>query len=110
MITGIELIQRERQRQIEEENYTAETDDLYVSGELRKAAACYAVAKDFDCVVINPDNLDDIFPWDELFDKREKHSERRCLEIAGALIAAEIDRLLRLEEAMANPINKDGKE
>lgn len=36
----------------------------------------------------------DGWPWEESWDKREKHDMLRSLVIAGALIAAEIDRLL----------------
>ena len=38
------------------------------------------------------------WPWDKSYNKRHKHNRIRQLEIAGALIAAEIDRLLRLKE------------
>lgn len=36
---------------------------------------------------------EDAWPWDEKWDKRKKHDKIRSLVIAGALIAAELDRL-----------------
>lgn len=35
----------------------------------------------------------DAWPWDKKWDKRRKHDKVRSLVIAGALIAAELDRL-----------------
>jgi hypothetical protein len=95
-MTGTERIAAERKRQIEREGWTPEHDACYVSGELSIAAACYAVNKlpEGDLIHIrNVDMMDDGFPWEPKFDKREQHSRLRSLEIAGALIAAEIDRM-----------------
>lgn len=107
MKTGIALIEEERRRQIEEEGWTAGHDDLHIEGELAVAAARYAVSsldelqahcgRDPYLVTEGGDGLD-AFPWPSKWDKRDKHSPLRRLIIAGALIAAEIDRLLREEE------------
>ena len=43
MKTGIELITKERTRQINEEGYTLALDSLYKPGELTSAAICYAI-------------------------------------------------------------------
>lgn len=119
-LTGIELIAQERQRQIEVEKWDYSHDAAYSNGELIGAAACYAanaINKDHvikktrfqvflpaesDFMVNNGDRGDrtlrsakwvDGWPWDKKWDKREKHDKLRSLVIAGALIAAEIDRL-----------------
>jgi hypothetical protein len=55
-------------------------------------AACYAAnGTDAEVTV----HGEDAFPWGSCDDKRAKHSRLRQLAIAGALIAAEIDRLSR---------------
>lgn len=121
MQTGIELIAEERQRQIQVEGYDRLHDESYKNGELVGAAMCYAsesINKDFpkerpklraqlfipsfSKFFTNPatgkvdqDKWIEAWPWDDEYDKREKHDKLRCLVIAGALIAAEIDRLNR---------------
>lgn len=102
--TGIELIAEERQRQIEVEGYDVTRDvDFYEHGELMGAAGCYisnALNKGTEqpkfshFKVMDPiGRYQDAWPWDKQYDKREKHDAFRSLVIAGALIAAEIDRL-----------------
>lgn len=101
-MTGVEMIAAERTRQVEKMGYTGQRDaSVYDEDDLRAAAACYAVAGT-GCRVVRLgyeliDKSDgqtmhmgvDAFPWDPEDDKRQKHR----LAIAGALIAAEIDRL-----------------
>lgn len=94
-MNGIERIAAERKRQIEIEGWDTNHDQQHTYGELRIAAACYATEGTDAWVslgVYDPD--DDGWPWHEKLDKRKKHSRIRQLEIAGALIAAEIDRIL----------------
>jgi hypothetical protein len=123
--TGIELITVERFRQIHKEGFTAEHDDEHTEGELARAAACYAspvrIFERYDHAM--GINFVDPWPvgWDECWDKRGAYGENRAgqpsegsnaipdpatysmeeridlLVKAGALIAAEIDRLLRLK-------------
>lgn len=100
--TGAELIAAERRRQIEVEGWTPEHDDEHDGGELALAAACYAVAGTDAEVVISKGQFGtssfeqwDAWPWGGAFDNREEHDKLRRLVIAGALIAAEIDRLRR---------------
>jgi len=81
--TGIDLIAAERQRQINVEGWTPEHDDGHTQGELARAAAVYAV----------PDLHDDWWPWDDGWYR--PGDPIRELVKAGALIAAEIDRLQR---------------
>lgn len=105
--TGIELIQVERQRQIEVEGWTPEHDAEHSHGELAMAACCYAApqdikiwrAVDVSCgrgeFPVMRNRLMDPWPWVEKWDKREKFDRIRRLQIAGALISAEIDRIQR---------------
>jgi hypothetical protein len=97
MKTGIELIAEERQRQVEVEGWTPEHDDEHKLGELPAAAATYALRACAQC-----EEDDDIggeqfwpFDWDWW-----KPSEKRLPNLvrAGALIAAEIDRIQRAGE------------
>lgn len=103
-ITGAELIAQERQRQIEIEGYNLQRDvDEYSRDQLKGAALCYLVnafTKSRPDLGVKAsinnyigDNVDP-WPWDEKYDKRVKHDALRSLVISGALIAAEIDRLL----------------
>jgi hypothetical protein len=102
-MTGIELIAAERKRQIEEDGFTAKHDDRWNKGELADAAVCYALSKeDRDLDVLVCDSVQCLFNrlW-PFFDKWWKPTpDNRIRELAktGALAAAEIDRLLRLEE------------
>jgi len=116
MRTGIELITEERTRQVEQEGWTPERDDEHECGELAMAAACYALpeedreveggARGFRVVV---SVLEALWPWWEMlyrgapFMNWWKPGNRiRELTKAGALIAAEIDRLQRATESGAN--------
>jgi hypothetical protein len=91
---GIEMIAAERERQVSDEGFTDEHDDTHSGGELALAAACYAVPY--------PDALAAGWSWPfepESF-KRVSNGvsvDSRTVELvkAGALIAAEIDRLQR---------------
>ena len=107
-VTGAARIAAERQRQIEKEGWTPDHDLQHRNGELVQVAACYMVNKSDSgrlmgisqtgagrCITESADVFRPMFPlaWDVSWDKREKHGRLRSLEIAGALIAAEIDRL-----------------
>jgi len=112
-----ELMAAERLRQVGQEGFTAEHDDEHTSGEIAMAAACYAAPKPIlvrekRMVQVNASRglsdayqyeqaerlgYYDAWPWDEEWDKRAKHDRLRQLVIAGALIAAEIERLQRLQ-------------
>ncbi|HEX7727476.1 MAG TPA: hypothetical protein VF392_00460 [Terracidiphilus sp.] len=102
--SGAERIADERRRQIEAEGWTAEHDDFHWCGELAAAAACYAQAaarqaKDGTFVEVLM-RIPDGWPenWAHNWWKPANDPVRN-LEKAGALIAAEIDRLLRMREA-----------
>ena len=128
-LSGIELIARERERQIAEEGWTPEHDDEHEMGELAMTAVCYA--SPFQPYILSKSadeyRFTDPFPltWGAEWDKRERYKKDgvivdgcedvlvtedeiienhrlplnkqiRNLVKAGALIAAEIDRLQRL--------------
>ena len=90
-MNGIERIAKERKRQIEEEGWSEKHDDSHKSGEMAKAGACYAVRGLVDIGLINRH-----WPWSFSWWKPSPENRIRELEKAGALIAAEIDRLQRL--------------
>jgi|PlaIllAssembly_1097288.scaffolds.fasta_scaffold136512_1 hypothetical protein len=75
------------------EGYDAQHDDNYDHrhGELAQAAACYAIPPTARRQPAWPST------WLRRHDKRKKHSRLRQLEIAAALLVAEIERLERIE-------------
>lgn len=92
-MTGIERISKERQRQIEKEGFDDRHDDQYGAWVLSAAAFCYLVSADKPTVFwSSPPNE---WPWDRKWWKPSSDAIRN-LEKAGALIAAEIDRLERI--------------
>jgi hypothetical protein len=102
-MTGIELIAAERQHH--QRKYPASHDDGHTNGELAKAAACFAVGENiirmrdgYSTSVFPP--VDGMWPWEEDFIPKGRIKE---LTIAGALIAAEIDRLQRASRRPAKP-------
>lgn len=92
---GAMLIAKERSRQVEEEGWTAAHDAQHTKGELAIAGACYA----FDYVGQNYGSEgclqvgEDFWPWEGGTMKVTPGDAIRQLTKAGALIAAEIDRL-----------------
>ena len=104
-MNGAERIAAERKRQIEEEGWTDIHDDDFCHEELAEAAVCYALPKKYRVATIlfpSPRNLFEVlWNWDIKYWKPTSDRIRE-LEKAGALIAAEIDRLLRLEKEQKN--------
>jgi hypothetical protein len=98
MMNGAELIAAERQRQVDSEGWTPEHDDEHIHGQLAQAALIYTQAAKraqrghdpfgaaIQMVVWWPWNPSRWTPSDDPI---------RNLVKAGALIAAEIDRLQR---------------
>jgi len=84
--SGIEMIAEERQLQVAIKVFTPEHDDTHTAEELAQAAAFYA----------DPSGKAE-FPttWNKRWNKKDTHNRIRQLTIAGALCAAEIDRLVR---------------
>ena len=86
-LTGVEMIARERARQVRVEDWTPAHDDGHTRGELARAAACYALQH------TRVSGRAIRWPWSKAWWKpRDPISN---LVRAGALIAAEIDRLQR---------------
>lgn len=99
MSKAIVDIKKERDRQWVEEHFTNEKDDRYIYGELGRAAACYiliSVPTPPPIVKAISRAIELLWPWDASWWKPK--TKRENLVRAGALIAAEIDRLDRLEE------------
>ena len=88
MKTGIELIAEERQEQIQKHGWTKDHDAQHNDGELVRAACAIAFVSrvDMPANIPAPD-------WAWEIRERIEHDRIHCLKVAGALIAAEIDRL-----------------
>ena len=93
LLSGVELICMERERQIKEKGYTDEHDDNEIKESLVHAAVCYAIPYGPTRSVY----ANTFYPWGE--DTFNPTPDNRIKELfkAGALIAAEIDRLQRLK-------------
>lgn len=91
--TGAQMIAAERQRQIDAEGWTPQHDDHHDEGELACAATAYMFQTVFEM-----NGVPEIWPW---ADKFWKPSEDVVVNLvkAGALIAAEIDRIQRFRGA-----------
>jgi hypothetical protein len=96
---GVGRIAAERKRQIEQEGWTPEHDGEHRCGELARAACGYAALASYQAGPRNlvddplqPPILPRDWPWDVSWWK-PSHDLIRNLVKAGALIAAEIDRL-----------------
>lgn len=110
---GIELIRQERIRQIEKEGFDAEKDQAYMLGELAAAAQCYTrfavlqlgakrmkarrnlsvyeqMMEEIGKLETQPPG---IWPWDVSWWKPSDDPVNN-LKKAGALTAAQIDRVL----------------
>ena len=115
-MTGVELIAAERERQVTEEGWTAEHDDGHTDGAMGWTAVAYIAAP--ERVYRRVDGQDvvqfsDAYPYrhwgkdksremtETIKEPGRAESQRvtdrvRLLTMAGALIAAEIDRELRM--------------
>lgn len=101
---GVSLILKERVRQIEKEKWSSENDDR--NGGLVKAAVCYALPEGSrngtlflgKGISINVDFKSHFWPWSAAWWKPTPDNRIKELAKAGALIAAEIDRLQRLKD------------
>lgn len=101
MKNGIEIINEERWRQIEMEGWTPEHDAEHKNGELADAAACYAMTEHTKVylwrrgmTVSRKPDCPLFFPFEPQLWKPCPDDRIHELAKAGALIAAEIDRLL----------------
>ena len=101
---GVELISIERQRQVSVEGHTPEQDDQHTNSEIPLAAACYILDVVEKAI---PDGSGYYshaltWPWNIKWWKPTPDDPIRQLTKAGALIAAEIDRLHRKAELDAH--------
>lgn len=94
---GVDMIAAERLRQIAQKGYTAEHDDAHAAGELAAQAARLVAGGTDVWVGSTRDDVFGTFEWPGWYTKtdREEMGRVRQLVIAGALLAAEIDRLQR---------------
>lgn len=94
-VPGVLLIAQERVRQLEEEGWNEAHDDVHSSGQMANAAATYAhCAADQAAGYTGPFvSVPSSWPWDTKWFKPK--DQLRNLVRAGALIAAEIDRVQR---------------
>lgn len=96
---GVIAILKERERQETEEGWTPDHDDLHPNGEMAGAAACYAMQATLDGIGQRQlaesvkRAIRELWPW--AADWWKPKTTRQDLVRAGALIAAEIDRLDR---------------
>lgn len=109
MKTGIQLIAEERKEQIKKHKWTSKHDDIHILGELAEAAVVCASniklywRKDhtdgcsFNLLQMPNWNLPVKYNGNVLIPNYNSTTDERIhqLKVAGALIAAEIDRLLR---------------
>lgn len=100
------MIANERRRQVEAEGWTPEHDAQHAAGELAEAAACYAVPEPLfvqrsstigGSAKLPNTHFTNLWPFGCWHYKPKDRV--RDLVRAGALIAAEIDRLLAADDA-----------
>jgi len=100
--TGAALIVAERVRQICEEGWTPEHDAGHMPDDLARAATCYAMpsrmrqeilTREYTADTLDKDWPISIWNWGEECWKPTPDDRVRELVKAGALIAAEIDRI-----------------
>ena len=103
---GAKMILEERLRQIREEGWDADNDDSYRGGELIRAAQAYLMMSSA-LIRLGPEIPfratvagSDWWPWDER-SYNPKADVKKNLVWAGALIAAELDRMERNEQHVA---------
>lgn len=111
-LNGAAMIVAERLRQTSGEGWTPDHDDEHAGGELATAACCYALPPDMrrwkrvmstgpgvglaDAVELY-EHVPTLWPWKARWWKSSPDDRVRELVKAGALIAAEIDRIQRAE-------------
>jgi len=123
--TGVELIADERERQVTVRRWTALHDDEHADGELAMAAACYAAPDRIYVEERHANGIGFVDPWPWPYDGSDRRPtngnvlqpnaslpapERvRQLAKAGALIAAEIDRIVRVSLDAAASVRRSAQ-
>lgn len=117
---GAKMIARERLRQVTREGWTPEHDDEHDGSQLAQAAQCYLWAARQTSIPLASERMDlsepirqrdigspawrvPLWPWEASWWKPSPDPTRNLAK-AGALIAAEIDRLQRKQA-----VSKDGR-
>lgn len=97
-MTGAELIAAERERQVRSEGWTSGHDATHKRGELAMAAACYLLHETGNVYFHPAGGMPPMaWPWQSAWWKPK--DRMRDLVKAGALIAAEIDRLRATQDS-----------
>lgn len=98
-MNGVEMIAAERERQVQSEGWTPEHDDAHVYAELIGAARAYAREAQMNMMGVSVarrrSTVPIEWPWEPSWWKPNEDPIRDLVK-AGALIAAEIDRLQRV--------------
>jgi hypothetical protein len=105
-VSGVARIAAERVRQVQEEGWSTEHDDQWRESELALGAVAYVLQAIGHGLDVAPQELaaahppSDWWPWvdDEGGGFKPSPDAIRNLEKAAAMLAAEIDRLVRLRE------------
>lgn len=106
-LNGVQLIEAERNRQIYMEGWTKEHDANHDRGELALAAAAYSLPSDIIEIGEDESYVEmfqvrfsriKLWPFENKWWRPNPENRIRELVKAGALIAAEIDRLAELEK------------
>lgn len=99
----LQLVEKERARQIFEKGYTAEHDDEHTDGSIADGAACYAANQenlwkdDYTNLHNGTQGLDLLWPWEPEYFKKQEKSRKEQIITACAMLMAEYERLERLE-------------
>lgn len=96
-MAGVGEIALERRRQ----KYSADHDDRHTRGELIRCAMAFAAAARWQVNGYSPEHVQSmtnaLWPWTYNLPNVTDHTPSQNLAKAGALLAAELDRLKRLE-------------
>lgn len=97
MKTGIELIADERKEQIEKHGRTVKSDAFHNDGKQLTWGAVQLFSREFGYAT-DPDDKPE--GWDrKIWEKMQSKDYRERLIIAGALLAAELDRINSEDES-----------
>lgn len=111
----LELVAKERVRQIVEKGYTPQHDDEHTDGSLADAGAAYGAQKE-PFIFLDEEirkiilknfgyRMRTLYPWCPAFDSHEKHDRKTNLIIGAAFFMAEYERLIREEQKYPVPDN-----
>ena len=100
---GIDMIEAERRRQIEQEKYDHGHDDRHANQELQRAAECYFHSGNQFIAGFKSFRPPESWPWAKRYWKPT--NAVRDFVKAGALWLAEIDRMKRLDPDEQFPSN-----